>query len=118
MKCLCLDTIYGPLSNRATILVFEGIPTYPDVSRFWNIIDKHQVNIFYTAPTAIRSLMAHDDAHVKKTNRQSLKVLGTVGEPINPEAWIWFHSVVGNIFNYFKPIDIVSFARRSSMSNN
>jgi acetyl-CoA synthetase len=91
----CLDVVYGPLSNRATTVVYEGVPTYPDVSRFWNIVDKHQVNIFYTAPTAIRSLMAHDDAHVTKTSRQSLKILGTVGEPINPEAWRWYNSVVG-----------------------
>ena len=89
--------MYGPLSNQATTVVFEGIPTYPDVSRFWNIIDKHQINIFYTAPTAIRSLMAHDDSFVTKTSRQSLKVLGSVGEPINPETWKWYHSVVGKI---------------------
>jgi len=93
--------VYGPLTNRATTVVYEGIPTYPDVSRFWNIIDKHQVNIFYTAPTAIRSLMAHDDEFVTKTSRQSLKVLGTVGEPINPEAWRWYHTVVGKT-NLFK----------------
>lgn len=93
-----LDVVYGPLANRATTVVFEGVPTYPDVSRFWNIVDKHQVNIFYTAPTAIRSLMAHDDAFVTKTSRQSLRVLGTVGEPINPEAWKWYHSVVGKRF--------------------
>ena len=92
------DVIYGPLANRATTVVFEGVPTYPDVSRFWNIVDKHQVNIFYTAPTAIRSLMAHDDDYVAKTSRQSLRVLGTVGEPINPEAWRWYHSVVGKRF--------------------
>ncbi|CAF1582966.1 unnamed protein product, partial [Adineta ricciae] len=72
-----------------------GVPTYPDVSRYWNIIDKHQVNIFYTAPTAIRSLMAHDDKYVTHTSRQSLRVLGSVGEPINPEAWEWYHTVVG-----------------------
>ncbi|UJR30884.1 hypothetical protein I4U23_018396 [Adineta vaga] len=87
--------LYGPLSNRAATVIYEGVPTYPDVSRFWNIIDKHQVNIFYTAPTAIRSLMAHDDEYVTKTSRQSLKVLGSVGEPINPEAWEWYHTVVG-----------------------
>ncbi|CAF0775034.1 unnamed protein product [Adineta steineri] len=88
--------IYGPLSNRATTVVFEGVPTYPDVSRFWNVVDKHQVNIFYTAPTAIRSLMAHDDKYVTKTSRQSLRILGSVGEPINSEAWKWYHSVVGD----------------------
>ncbi|CAF1407908.1 unnamed protein product [Rotaria sordida] len=88
--------VYGPLANRATTVIFEGIPTYPDVSRYWNIIDKHEVNIFYTAPTAIRSLMQHDDAYVTKTNRQSLRILGSVGEPINPEAWKWYHSVVGD----------------------
>jgi acetyl-CoA synthetase len=92
-----LDVLYGPLANRATTVVFEGVPTYPDVSRFWNIVDKHQVNIFYTAPTAIRSLMAHDDEYVTKTSRRSLKILGTVGEPINPETWKWYHSVVGKI---------------------
>ena len=83
------------MSNRATTVIFEGVPTYPDVSRYWNIIDKHQVNIFYTAPTAIRSLMAHDDKYVTRTSRQSLRVLGSVGEPINPEAWEWYHTVVG-----------------------
>ncbi|CAF1225934.1 unnamed protein product [Adineta steineri] len=88
--------LYGPLSNRATTVVFEGIPTYPDVSRFWNIIDKHQINIFYTAPTAIRSLMGHDDSFVTRTSRKSLRLLGTVGEPINPEAWRWYYTVVGN----------------------
>jgi acetyl-CoA synthetase len=96
-----IDVVYGPLSNRATTVVFEGVPTYPDVSRFWNIVDKHQVNIFYTAPTAIRSLMAHDDEYVTKTSRQSLKILGTVGEPINPEAWKWYHQVVGMIKTEF-----------------
>jgi acetyl-CoA synthetase len=84
------------LSNQATTVVFEGIPTYPDVSRFWKIIDKHQINTFYTAPTAIRSLMAHDDSFVTQTSRQSLRILGTVGEPINPEAWRWYFTVVGN----------------------
>jgi acetyl-CoA synthetase len=96
MNILSIDVLYGPLSNRATTVVFEGIPTYPDVSRFWNIIDKHQVNIFYTAPTAIRSLMGHDDSFVTRTSRQSLRILGTVGEPINPEAWRWYYTVVGN----------------------
>ncbi|CAF1083403.1 unnamed protein product [Didymodactylos carnosus] len=88
--------VYGPLSNRATSIVFEGVPTYPDVSRFWQIVDKYQVNIFYTAPTAIRSLMTHSDGFVTKTSRKSLRILGTVGEPINPEAWRWYHRVVGN----------------------
>lgn len=80
-------------------MIFEGIPTYPDVSRYWNIIDKHQVNIFYTVPTALRSLMTHDDVHVTNSSRRSLKVLGTVGEPINPEAWKWYHKVVGKEFS-------------------
>ena len=88
--------IYGPLSNGATTLMFEGIPNYPDFSRFWQIIDKHQVNIFYTAPTAIRALMREGDDFVKKTKRSSIKLLGTVGEPINPEAWKWYYEVVGN----------------------
>ncbi|CAF3777894.1 unnamed protein product [Rotaria socialis] len=87
--------VYGPLSNQAITVVFEGIPTYPDVSRCWNIVDKHKINIFYTAPTAIRSLMAHNDSFVTRTSRQSLRLLGTVGEPINPEAWRWYHEVVG-----------------------
>ena len=88
--------IYGPLSNGATTLMFEGVPNYPDFSRFWQIIDKHQVNIFYTAPTAIRALMREGDDYVKKTKRSSIKLLGTVGEPINPEAWKWYYEVVGN----------------------
>jgi len=88
--------VYGPLANGATTLMFEGIPTYPDISRFWQVVDKHNVNIFYTAPTAIRSLMGAGDEAVKKTSRDSLRILGTVGEPINPEAWEWYHSVVGN----------------------
>ncbi len=88
--------IYGPLSNGATTLMFEGVPNFPDYSRFWQIIDKHQVNIFYTAPTAIRALMREGDHYVKKTKRSSLKLLGTVGEPINPEAWKWYYDVVGN----------------------
>ncbi len=87
--------VYGPLANGATTLMFEGIPNYPSVSRFWEVIDKHKVNIFYTAPTAIRSLMASGEAPVKKTSRASLRLLGTVGEPINPEAWDWYHRVVG-----------------------
>ena len=88
--------IYGPLSNGATTLMFEGVPNYPDFSRFWQIIDKHKVNIFYTAPTAIRALMREGDEHVKKTSRASLKLLGTVGEPINPEAWKWYFEIPGN----------------------
>lgn len=88
--------VYGPLCNGATTLMFEGIPTYPDVSRFWQVIDKHQVNIFYTAPTALRSLMGKGDEWVKKTSRSSLRLLGSVGEPINPEAWEWYYKVVGD----------------------
>ena len=88
--------VYGPLSNGATTLVFEGVPSYPDASRFWQVIDKHKVNIFYTAPTALRALMREGDEMVKKTSRKSLKLLGSVGEPINPEAWIWYHKVVGD----------------------
>ncbi len=87
--------LYGPLANGATSIMFEGIPTYPDVSRFWQVCDKHDVSIFYTAPTAIRSLMSAGDEPVKKTKRSSLRLLGTVGEPINPEAWEWYHNVVG-----------------------
>ena len=88
--------IYGPLANGATTIMFEGIPTYPDSSRWWQIIDKYKVNIFYTAPTAIRALMSQGDEPVLKTKRDSLRVLGTVGEPINPEAWDWYYKVVGN----------------------
>ena len=87
--------IYGPLANGATTLMFEGIPTYPDASRFWQIIDKHKVNIFYTAPTAIRALMSQGNQPVKATSRKSLRLLGTVGEPINPEAWEWYYHIVG-----------------------
>ena len=87
--------VYGPLANASTTLMFEGIPTYPDTSRFWNVIDKHKVNIFYTAPTAIRALMAHGNVPLKSSSRDSLKVLGTVGEPINPEAWEWYYHTVG-----------------------
>ena len=87
--------VYGPLANGATTLVFEGIPTYPDAGRFWQVVDKHQVNIFYTAPTALRALMGQGNALVEKTSRKSLKLLGTVGEPINPEAWEWYYHVVG-----------------------
>ena len=87
--------IYGPLSNGATTIMFEGVPNYPDSSRWWQIVDKYKVNIFYTAPTAIRALMREGDAPVKKTSRKSLKLLGTVGEPINPEAWMWYYKTVG-----------------------
>ena len=88
--------LYGPLTNGATTLMFEGIPTYPDASRFWQVIDKHNVASFYTAPTAIRALMAAGDDPVKKTSRKSLRILGTVGEPINPEAWQWYNNVIGD----------------------
>jgi acetyl-CoA synthetase len=88
--------VYGPLANGAITLMFEGVPNYPDASRFWQVIDKHKVNIFYTAPTAIRALMREGDAPVKKTSRASLRILGTVGEPINPEAWLWYWRVVGD----------------------
>ena len=87
--------IYGPLANGATTLMFEGVPNYPDFSRFWQIVDKHQVNIFYTAPTAIRALMREGDEYVNKTERSSLKLLGSVGEPINPEAWKWYFEIPG-----------------------
>jgi len=88
--------VYGPLANGATSLIFEGVPTYPDSGRFWQVVDKHKVNIFYTAPTAIRALMRQGEAPVKAADRGSLKLLGTVGEPINPEAWMWYHQVVGD----------------------
>ena len=88
--------IYGPLSNGATTIMFEGVPNYPDSSRWWQIVDKYKVNIFYTAPTAIRALMREGDKPVKKTSRKSLKLLGTVGEPINPEAWMWYYKTVGD----------------------
>ncbi|PSH61973.1 acetate--CoA ligase [Phyllobacterium brassicacearum] len=88
--------VYGPLANGATTLMFEGVPNYPSVSRFWDVIDKHKVNIFYTAPTAIRALMSAGDEPVKKTSRKSLRILGSVGEPINPEAWEWYYQVVGD----------------------
>jgi acetyl-CoA synthetase len=88
--------VYGPLANGATTLVFEGLPTYPDASRLWQVVDKHQVNIFYTAPTALRALMREGDDPVTKTSRASLRLLGSVGEPINPEAWLWYHRVVGD----------------------
>ncbi len=88
--------IYGPLSNGATTIMFEGVPNYPDVSRWWQIVDKYKVNIFYTAPTALRALMREGEGPVKKTSRKSLKLLGTVGEPINPEAWLWYYKVIGD----------------------
>ncbi|MAM95962.1 acetate--CoA ligase [Parvibaculum sp.] len=88
--------VYGPLANGATTLMFEGVPNYPDASRFWQVIDKHKVNTFYTAPTALRALMREGDEPVKKTSRKSLRLLGSVGEPINPEAWLWYHRVVGD----------------------
>src|SRR6201996_3113337 len=88
--------VYGPLANGATTLMFEGVPNYPDTSRFWNVIDKHKVNIFYTAPTALRALMREGDAPVTKTSRKSLRLLGSVGEPINPEAWLWYYKTVGD----------------------
>ena len=88
--------VYGPLANGATTLIFEGLPNYPDASRHWEVCDKHQVNIYYTAPTAIRALMREGDEPVKKTSRKSIRLLGTVGEPINPEAWHWYHEVVGD----------------------
>jgi acetyl-CoA synthetase len=88
--------VYGPLSNGATTLIFEGVPNHPTVSRFWEVIDKHKVEIFYTAPTALRALMRDGDEPVKRTSRASLRLLGTVGEPINPEAWLWYHRVVGD----------------------
>ncbi len=88
--------VYGPLANGATTLMFEGVPNYPSISRFWDVVDKHKVNIFYTAPTAIRSLMGAGEEPVKKTSRESLRLLGSVGEPINPEAWEWYYRVVGD----------------------
>ncbi len=89
-------TVYGPLANGATVLMFEGVPNHPDASRFWQVVDKHQVTIFYTAPTAIRALMREGDMPVQKTSRKSLRLLGTVGEPINPEAWEWYWRVIGD----------------------
>ncbi len=88
--------LYGPLANACTTVMFEGVPSYPDFSRFWQVVDKHQVSIFYTAPTAIRALMREGDAPVKSSSRKSLRLLGTVGEPINPEAWMWYQRVVGD----------------------
>ncbi len=87
--------VYGPLANCATTLMFEGVPHHPDASRFWQIVDKHRVSIFYTAPTAIRALIRQGEGPVKKTSRKSLRVLGSVGEPINPEAWLWYYNIVG-----------------------
>jgi acetyl-CoA synthetase len=87
--------VYGPLANGAISLMFEGVPNYPDASRFWQVCDKHKVNIFYTAPTAIRALMREGEAPVQKCKLDSLRLLGSVGEPINPEAWLWYHRVVG-----------------------
>jgi acetyl-CoA synthetase len=84
------------MANGATTLMFEGVPNYPDSSRFWQVVDKHKVNIFYTAPTAIRALMREGEAPVRKTSRKTLRILGSVGEPINPEAWLWYHNVVGD----------------------
>ena len=93
---MCIrDRVYGPLANGATTLMFEGVPTYPDASRFWQVCDKHKVTLFYTAPTAIRALMREGEALVKSTSRKTLRLLGTVGEPINPEAWEWYFHVVG-----------------------
>ncbi|NBC96485.1 MAG: acetate--CoA ligase [Deinococcus-Thermus bacterium] len=88
--------VYGPMANGATTLVFEGVPNYPDTSRFWQVVDKHKVSIFYTAPTAIRALMREGEDPVKKTSRKSLRILGSVGEPINPEAWLWYYNVIGD----------------------
>ena len=87
--------VYSPLANGATTLMFEGVPTYPNASRCWDICDKHQVNIFYTAPTALRALMSMGNEFVNRTSRSSIRLLGTVGEPINPEAWEWYYHVVG-----------------------
>ncbi|MEM7767232.1 MAG: AMP-binding protein, partial [Pseudomonadota bacterium] len=87
--------VYGPLANGTTSLMFEGVPSYPDASRFWNVVDKHKVSLFYTAPTAIRALMREGAGYVTKTDRSSLRLLGSVGEPINPEAWDWYFNVVG-----------------------
>jgi acetyl-CoA synthetase len=88
--------VYGPLCNGAISVMFEGVPNYPDFGRFWQVVDKHKVNIFYTAPTAIRALMREGEAPVKKASRASLRILGSVGEPINPEAWMWYYNVVGD----------------------
>src|SRR5260370_29195994 len=87
--------LYGPLANGATTLMFEGVPNYPDASRFWQVVDKHKVGIFYTAPTAIRALMREGEGYVKKTSRKSLRLLASVGEPINPEALLWYYNVRG-----------------------
>ena len=87
--------VYGPLSNGATTVMFESIPTYPDAGRYWDLVERHKVSIFYTAPTAIRALAKEGDGWVKKYDRSSLRILGTVGEPINADAWLWYHNVVG-----------------------
>jgi acetyl-CoA synthetase len=87
--------VYGPLANGATTLIFEGVPNYPNASRYWQVVDKHNVSILYTAPTAIRALIREGDSWVESTSRKSLRVLGSVGEPINPEAWLWYYNVVG-----------------------
>ena len=87
--------LYGPLTNGAITTMFEGLPNYPDASRIWQVVDKHNINILYTAPTAIRALMREGDEFVKKTSRKTLRLLGSVGEPINPEAWLWYYNVVG-----------------------
>ncbi len=88
--------LYGPLANGATSLMFEGVPNYPTASRFWEVVDKHKVSIFYSSPTAIRALMREGEEFVKKSSRASLRILGSVGEPINPEAWNWYYTVVGD----------------------
>ena len=88
--------VYGPLANGATSLMFEGVPNYPDFGRFWDVVDRHKVNIFYTAPTAIRALMREGEKPVKRYDRGSIRLLGSVGEPINPEAWRWYYEVVGD----------------------
>ncbi len=87
--------VYGPLANGATTLIFEGVPNYPDPSRFWQVVDKHDVRIFYTAPTALRALMREGEEWIRRTSRRSLRILGTVGEPINPEVWLWYYDHVG-----------------------
>src|SRR3546814_20625746 len=91
-----LYVVYGPLANGATSLMFEGVPNYPDSSRFWDMVERHKVNIFYTAPTAIRALAREGEGPVKTHDRSSIRILGTVGEPINPTAWLWYSKVVGD----------------------
>merc|ERR1712156_851705 len=88
--------VYGPLANGATTFMFESVPTYPDAGRYWDMVERHKISVFYTAPTAIRALMKFGDEFVTKYDRSSLKVLGSVGEPINPEPWLWYYNVVGN----------------------